>query len=299
MAARRHIRRPVGANAHARSLHRALIADETDSRPRICRGVPRKSRRPKYLESPPTPPGPRRSAAGEVSSSTTLPRAPQGGGLRLRARTSHSGFGNNSNEWPHQPTSPAACAAPRPALGVLIQSVPSKTSAQGFGSAFGLGESRTGWGVRCGNAGMRKPQTGCHSRRSFHGRIHQGAERKVCALVGSWLGRQEAFRRSFQRNRIHQDAEEGKSIPVANASSAGKRVKRKVCLKRTAGAHSKGLLAILAFRALLADLLRYHLQRWLKTQGKMEASNVPQMRIHQRQPSCTGRGKGNMMARES
>ena len=112
MAARSRSRKPVGALTHARHLHRIKIADDTDSPPRIWRGVPRKSRRPLQMGSPP----PRRDCPPLLRRVNLIPRPRACVHLKVVVFGSGSslafGFANKIKVWAHRLDSPAASAAP-------------------------------------------------------------------------------------------------------------------------------------------------------------------------------------------
>jgi len=137
----------------------------------------------------PPPPDPPPRAAGKFNSSDHAPACTSmvvvfGSALAPRA----SGSANNIDVLPRQSNFPAACAAPRPALGAVscvyaVRESPRRASARPAASGRGVGDACGGgaWYARPepNSENKKPPKTDIAAeacRRSFHGRIHQDAE---------------------------------------------------------------------------------------------------------------------------
>ena len=183
MGIRSRIRGPVGASADARYLHRALITDDTHSPSRMWRGVTAQVPAPQRDGYAPTvrdcPPLLRRvKSIPRPRTACTFMVVVFGSAVVAPA----PGSANNSIELPRQLTSPAASAAPRPALPAVCLFLLESNDAQDRGSALrASGSSRAGGGV----PGETRTQSGKGQCASVvpTSRVHQGAESKGSALV--------------------------------------------------------------------------------------------------------------------
>lgn len=136
---------PSAPSRMLRHLHRAMITDNTDSRPRIWRGVPRKWGWEKQLRAPHphrTPPLLRRgNSIPRPRARVFLVVSATCSSLALRVR-------RQRNVWAHQSNFPAAFAAPRPALPAVSVSLLETMTRRSSARPYGLGLSGGGGGER-------------------------------------------------------------------------------------------------------------------------------------------------------